>query len=93
MNYLLDETEEDYQILIDTLLKLDVKVVRAENKGINAVAIAIAAGSTLEYAPSANVSFNAVTFANAAAEELIWLVPLVDALVRQKSYKTKIPGF
>lgn len=30
MNYLLDETEEDYQILIDTLLKLDVKVVRAE---------------------------------------------------------------
>ena len=44
------------------------KVVRAENKGINAVAIAIAAGSTLEYAPSANVSFNAVTFANAAAK-------------------------
>lgn len=30
MNHLLDETEEDYQILIDTLLKLDVKVVRAE---------------------------------------------------------------
>ncbi len=44
------------------------KVVRLENEGINAVAFDIAAGSTLEYAPSADVSFNDVTFADAAAQ-------------------------
>ena len=44
------------------------KVVRLENEGINAVAIDIAAGSTLEYAPSADVSFNDVTFGDAAAQ-------------------------
>ena len=44
------------------------KVVRAENVGINAETIDIAAGSTLEYAPSANVSFNDVTFGDAAAQ-------------------------
>ena len=44
------------------------KIVRLENKGINAVTLDIAANSTLEYAPSADVSFNAVTFADAAAK-------------------------
>ena len=43
------------------------KIVKVQNAGINTALLSIAAGSTLEYTPTANVSFNNVTFADAVS--------------------------
>ncbi|MDP4709437.1 MAG: hypothetical protein NWS20_05520, partial [Rickettsiaceae bacterium] len=43
------------------------KIVKVQNVGINTDLLSIAAGSTLEYTPTADVSFNNVTFVDAVS--------------------------